>query len=256
MHAVIEPRGAPWQRTGTLVGVGLLGVVALVLQPLPQAALTAQPELAALPWWALKLLALVNPTVLLVVAALVGVLVAHRVGLRSLLAGTAQPGERTQGWWLAAVAGLATGALIVGLDMLLAPWLGGPWQAFLSQASHADASALLMGVLYGGITEEILMRWGLMSALAWALWSLGGQRHLGASLVLAALVTAVVFGLAHLPVLQAQLELSAGMVWRTVCLNGLAALVYAWVFWRHHLEAAMLSHACSHLAMGALWALT
>lgn len=256
MNEVIEPHGAAWKRAGPLVGAGLLGVASLVLQPVPQAVLPAQPEPVAMPLWALKVLALVTPTVLLVVAALVGVLVAHRVGLRSLLAGTAQPEEGNRGWWPAAAAGLATGALLVGLDALLAPWLGGSWQAFLSQASRADASALLMGVLYGGITEEILMRWGLMGALAWALWSLGGQRHLGASLVLAALVTAVVFGLAHLPVLQAQLELSAGMVWRTLCLNGLAALVYAWVFWRHHLEAAMLSHACSHLAMGAIWALT
>lgn len=70
---------------------------------------------------------------------------------------------------------------------------------------------------------------------------------------MAAVLTAVVFGVAHLPALAVQVELTNAIATRTVVLNGLAALVYAWVFWRHHLEAAMLCHACSHLAMGAAW---
>jgi len=240
------------------VGLGLLGVATLLLQPIPHALLQAQPELAQMPTWALKLLGLVNPTVLLLVAVVCGALVAHRVGLRSLVAGTAgtvRISDAKHGWGRAIALGLVIGALLVLLDLALAPWAGPAWTQFLQSASQPTPQGLLMGLLYGGLTEEILMRWGLMSGLAWALWAFTGKRWPVPSLVVAALFTAVAFGAAHLPALAAQVELTQTIVVRTLVLNGLAALVYTWVFWRHHLEAAMLCHACSHVAMGAVWAL-
>lgn len=255
MNSFTPPKRTVLRRAVALVAVGLLGVLALLLQPVPEALLAQRPELAEMPTWMLKGLTLLNPMVLLIVAALLGVLVAHRVGLRSVLGGTAQPEEQRNGWWLAAGIGLATGALISGIDLALAPWLGEPWQIFILQESRPSAKDLVIGVLYGGITEEILMRWGLMSVLTWSLWIVGRKQRIQSSFVVAALVTALVFGAAHLPVLQAQLDLSVGIALRTLCLNGFASLVYSWIFWRHHLEAAMLSHACSHVAMGAVWAL-
>lgn len=242
-----------WRRVGTLVAVGLPGVATLLWQPIPVALLQAQPELAQMPLWRLKLLGLLNPTALLFVAALCGAVAAHRVGLRSFLAGTAGTADAKRGWGLAAALGLLASASLVALDAVLAPWVGPAWEQFLSQASQPTPRGLLMGVLYGGITEEILMRWGLMGGLAWALWTLGGKRRPAPALAMAALMASAAFGAAHLPALAAQVELTNAIVVRTLALNGLAGLIYAWVFWRHHLEAAMLSHACSHLAMAMLW---
>lgn len=255
MNAGSQPRRALWKRAGTLVGAGMLGLATLALQPIPASVLQAKPELAATPPWMLQLMGLLTPTVLLVLAALCGGLVAHRVGLRSVLAGTASAEGARRGWGLAAALGLVTGGVLVWLDGMAAPLLGPPWEQFLRQASQPTPQALWLGVLYGGITEEILMRWGLMSGLAWAVWMLCGKRRPGPALVVAAAVTALAFGGGHLPALAAQLELTPAIVVRTLVVNAMAALVYAWVFWRHHLEAAMLSHACSHLAMGALWAM-
>lgn len=256
MTEVTLLRPALWRRTGALVPLGLLGVSTLLLQPVPPALLQAQSELAQMPVWALKLLVLVNPTVLLFLAALSGALAAHRVGLSSLVAGTAHTAGAAKAWAQAAVLGLVTGALLVALDLVLAPWVGPSWAQFLRNASQPSPQGLLMGVFYGGITEEILMRWGLMSGLAWAIWALTGKHRPGPALLVAAGLTALVFGAAHLPALASQVELTDAIVVRTLVLNGLAALVYAWVFWRHYLEAAMLSHACSHLAMAAIWGLS
>lgn len=254
MHEVIPPGRSLWRRVGVLVALGLPGIATLLLQPIPPALLQSQPELAQMPEWAIRLLGLINPILLLCLAAWCGAMVTHRVGLRSLLAGTVRMNEVTHSWGLAAVLGLATGALLVVLDTALAPWVGPAWEQFLESASQPTLQSLAMGVLYGGITEEILMRWGLMSGLAWALMALIGQRRPGFAWALAAVLTAVAFGFAHLPALASQVEVTNAIVTRTLLLNGLAALVYAWVFWRHHLEAAMLCHACSHLAMGAVWA--
>lgn len=256
MNEVTQLRPQLWSRTGALVALGLLGVATLPLQPVPPALLQAQPELAQMPVWALKLLGLVNPTVFLFVAALCGALAAHRVGLHSLLAGTAHTTGAAKAWAQAAALGLVTGALLVALDLALAPWVGPSWEHFLRSASQPSPQGLLMGVLYGGITEEILMRWGLMSGLAWAIWSLTGKQRLGPAMLVAAALTALVFGAAHLPALAAQVELTQAIVVRSLVLNGLAGLVYAWVFWRYHLEAAMLSHACSHMTIAVVWGLT
>lgn len=256
MNEVTQLRPALWRQTGALVALGLLGVATLLLQPVPPALLQEQPGLAQMPVWALKLLVLVNPTVLLFVAALCGALAAHRVGLSSLLAGTAYTAGAAKAWAQAAALGLVTGALLVALDLALAPWVGPSWAQFLRSASQPSPQGLLMGVFYGGITEEILMRWGLMSSVAWVIWALTGKHRPGPALLVAAGLTALVFGAAHLPALATQVGLTHAIVVRTLVLNGLAALVYAWVFWRHHLEAAMLSHACSHLAMAAIWGLS
>lgn len=255
MNETVAFRHSVWRQTRNLVAWGLLGVLSLLWQPVPETLMRQRPELAEMPVWQIKLLGLLNPMVLLVVAALLGAVLAHRVGLRSVVAGTARPDDGLGGWWVAAAAGLATGTLVVLLDVAAAPWLGDAWSRFLGQASRPDVADWVMGVFYGGITEEILMRWGFMSALAWVLWCIGGKGRMGPAIGAAIGLTALVFGVAHLPALGTQVELTGGVVLRTVCLNALAALVYGWLYWRHHLEAAMLGHACSHLAMGVTWTL-
>ena len=246
---------APWKQAGALVAAGLPGVAMLALQPIPGEWLQAQPELALWPAWKQQALLMLNPLVLLVLAAWCGAMVAHRVALRSVLAGTASPQARHEGWGWAAAVGLSTGAALAMLDAWAAPWLGASWESFLQQASQPTVQTIAIGMLYGGITEEVLMRWGLMGSLAWAVWVWTGKRHLVQAWVVSAVITALVFGVAHLPVLAAQVELTTGVVARTLGLNTLAALVYGWVCWRHHLEAAMVCHACTHVAMGAIWLL-
>lgn len=255
LNDVLTARRSMWKQVAGLVSLGSLGVMSLLFQPVNEQLLSQHPDFAEMPVLWFKLLTMLNPLVLLIVASLLGALVAHRVGLRSLVAGTAWPFDTNHAWVQAAVAGMLTGALVALLDVLAAPWLGEAWQHYLRQAARPDAHSLLIGVLYGGVTEEILMRWGVMSLLAWGVWTLAGKRQKGLAIVFAIFAVALVFGMAHLPVLAAQMELSTGIVTRTVLLNAFAGLVYGWVFWRHHLEAAMLSHACSHLAMGMVWAL-
>ena len=69
--------------------LGTIAVLSLLLQPVPAALLAKAPELAALPPLAQKAVLLANPAVLVLVAAFLGAALAHRVGLRSVVAGTA-----------------------------------------------------------------------------------------------------------------------------------------------------------------------
>jgi membrane protease YdiL (CAAX protease family) len=108
---------------------------------------------------------------------------------------------------------------------------------------------LLLASFYGGVTEEIQLRWFLMTALVW-LFSRWRTNRAGAIEVWAAIVTAsVIFGLAHLPAASALGELTPVYVSRTIVLNALGGVVFGWLFWRKGLEAAMVAHFSADIVL-------
>jgi hypothetical protein len=105
-------------------------------------------------------------------------------------------------------------------------------------------------VLYGGIAEEVMLRWGLMTLLAWVLWRL--RRHPEPlpnwAYWTAALVAALVFAIGHLPVLVGLLgSPPTWLVMGVLTANLLAGVGFGYLFWRYGLETAMLGHALSHV---------
>lgn len=108
-------------------------------------------------------------------------------------------------------------------------------------------------LLYGGITEELLLRWGLMSALLWLFWRLlqhGSGRPSMLSVALAVVAAALLFGLGHLPAAQALTGgLTLPIVAYVVGANAVFGVLAGWLFWRFGLEAAMLAHATAHLLL-------
>lgn len=240
------------RRAGPIALLGLAGVVSLLMAPVPDALLAQAPDLTALPPLARKGLLLINPALLVLVSALVGAALAHRVGLHSVLAGTASPAgfARTaaRAASLGVGLGVGLGLLLAAVDSAVAPLLGPAWQAWAG-ASVIGVGNTVMGVLYGGVAEEVMLRWCVMSAVAWALTRVFPSGARAACLSVAITTAALLFAAGHLPALAAQVELSTAIVLRTLLLNAVAGLVYGWLFWRHHLEAAMVAHAATHLGM-------
>ncbi len=235
---------------------GVVGVLALLTQASPARLIEAAPALRELPDVALRGLLLVNPLILVTVAAVVGALLAHRMGLRSVLAGAA--GARLDAT-TAMTTGLVLAGVLVGVDAVLADRLGPAWEHVLAQSrAQPWLPQLTLGVLYGGLAEEVLLRWGLMSLLVWAASCLvqrfGGaaDRPHAAAVWFGIAVSAAVFAVGHLPALGQDVELTGPIVARTLGLNALAGLAYGWLFWRRSLESAMLAHATTHAGL-ALW---
>jgi len=199
----------------------------------------------------LPLLVALQPLLLLAVATAAGVRLAARLGLRSHLA-EAAAGERFDreqllgSLPLAVGLGAAAAAVLVLLDVLTLPYLGDAGTG-MGLTENRSFALTLVGVLYGGITEEILMRWGLMTALAWAGTRLSGRRGPGVMWT-AVWVAALLFGAGHLPALVTLgIDLSGPVVARTLALNGVGGVVFGWLYWRRSLEAAMVAHATVHL---------
>lgn len=245
-----------------LLGAGLLGVVALVGASAP-----ALRELAAsgagataLPLPALVVLSAAQLAVPLAAATALGVALAGRLGLRSRVAERAAegtplwPGLRRE-LPLAGGIGVAAGLAMAGFDLatrsLLPPVREGSG-ALVAALSHTSVSSVLGALVYGGITEELLLRWGLMTGLAWLGWRVA-QRRRGVprpAIMWAAIGgAALFFGLGHLGAAAAVYGLTPFVVARTLLLNGLFGLAAGWLYWRRSLEAAMAAHMASHLVL-------
>lgn len=194
----------------------------------------------------LRALIVAQPFVLLVAGVGAGVALGERVGLRSWLTarlrGEAAPSMHMSGLARAALLGFGAGAVVVALDRVFAPWVGLPPVARLP-----DVSTALMAISYGGITEELMLRCGLMTVLVWLGAKLWTTRP--PALFLGVVVfSAVLFGAGHLPAVAALTPLTSVVILRTVGLNALLGLVFGWLFWRRGLEHAMIAHIAAHLA--------
>jgi membrane protease YdiL (CAAX protease family) len=253
-HAPFEPTFA--RRFLPVWLTGLFGVLALLTQEPPAQLIDAAPALRKMPDVALRGLLLVNPLILVTVAAAVGAWLAHRAGLRSALAGTA--GARLDAP-TAMITGLVLAGVLVGADAVLADRLGPAWEHVLAQSrAQPWLPQLTLGVLYGGLAEEVLLRWGLMSLLVWAASRLvqrpgdAADQSRNAAVWFGIAASAAVFAVGHLPTLGQSVELTGPIVARTLGLNAMAGLAYGWLFWRRSLESAMLAHATTHAGL-ALW---
>lgn len=102
-------------------------------------------------------------------------------------------------------------------------------------------------VLYGGVVEEVLMRWGLMTVLVWLGALLVGRPSAGV-LWTAILLSGVFFGVSHVPnVLAAGGKPTPALFALTIFLNLGAGTICAWLYWHYGLASAMIGHVLFHL---------
>ncbi|MBE9042205.1 CPBP family intramembrane metalloprotease [Oscillatoriales cyanobacterium LEGE 11467] len=248
-----------WKQFALLFGLGCLGIASLIPTIIDLSnGVIQNPETPAniaqmpLPLPLLVALSLLQPAILLAIATAIGIFFARPLGLRSHLCNALTAGKselRAIGseFRLAAILGAVTSLVVLGLDRAIAPWIR-EIQA-LNDAMPYNPMLSVAGIFYGGITEELIMRWGLMSLLAWIGWHLlqrgRGKPH---SRVMwgAIAISTLLFGLGHLPATAAIVPLTPFLILRAIALNG-AGAVFGWLYWRRSLEAASIAHATSHI---------
>ncbi|WP_416674969.1 CPBP family intramembrane glutamic endopeptidase [Egbenema bharatensis] len=242
---------------GILFVLGSVGIVMFTIASIPlieQQLAKLSPEALEKvpPLGILMLLQGLQYSILLAISILIGIGCAYRVGLHSHLIDhwvfhtTKFPSFAVEMKWSLGV-GAAVAIALLLLDRLMRPALPEALQA--ANNTEPGWLNLLTAMSYGGITEEILMRWGLMSLLVWIAWkglkqgvTLPSQGIYQGAIVLAALV----FGLLHLPATAAIVPLTTVVIIRALLLNGIAGTAFGWLFWQYSLEAAMLAHMSVH----------
>jgi membrane protease YdiL (CAAX protease family) len=196
---------------------------------------------------------------LLSVAVLVGVNLAHRVGLSAPLAEAIATNAASK--WSAIQPQIIPGAIGGAIGgICLSAWFSF-WRSslpitFLNQAENlSENTSFFTRILYGGITEEIILRWGFMTFLVWIMW-LVLQKSQGSPdtrlIIFSIAISAVVFGLAHLPIAIALgSQVTVPLVLYIVLGNSLFGMIAGYLYWRTGLESAMIAHMLTHAVMVA-----
>jgi membrane protease YdiL (CAAX protease family) len=199
-------------------------------------------------------LALLQNGILLAVAIAIGLVLSGRIGLRLTLIRSWVAGQRPLAPKGVIVPGLllggVAGAVLVAVDGVF--FLRHLPETMRQTFDIPLWKRLLAGIVYGGITEELLMRLFLLSLVAWLLgrwWKTSDGLPTAGAFWTAIVVVAILFGLGHLPITSAVASLTPHLVARALALNGLAGVAFGYLYWKHGLEAAIAGHMSAHVVM-------
>lgn len=234
-----------WKVAALLVLIALPGVVVTSWLALP---LLADASKLPVPLETYQLATAIQGAVLVLIAALVGAVLAPKVGLAApAIFAIARSGGVLEALRPQLVPGFVGGC--IGAAVILGFYALAPGALIAIQPE--TPMPLPVRVLYGGITEEVLIRWGLMSAMVWAGWRvLNRDMQLPSSGVMwvAIVLSALVFGVSHLPsVAQSLPALSVYVAAYITIGNALFGVVAGYLFWRYGLEAAIVAHVSAHV---------
>lgn len=238
-----HPRLRLWLKLVALGAAGYAGAVPYFLHLFGH--LPTQPRI---PLAAVIALQGIQVLVLVALAAWAGVACAPGAGLDApWLRGAGRPSFRVVAEAIAL--GTLASVLVAAVVAALRPHL----PAALSEQGATPAVRWIgaTSAFYGGLVEEILLRWGILSALV-----LGAKKLRldgAAGFWVANLAAALLFGLGHLPAARAiGGPLTAPVVLYVLAGNGIAGLLFGWFFRRRGLEAAMVSHGVADVWLHAV----
>ena len=242
-------RRLTWKVFGVLMAGALVGSLAII----PYTMALRQPPPLPVPFWLLLVVGTIQNLLLFAVVTGLGLWLGGKVGLGApVLRGWLAGNPEAHSWFrallpLAISTGVAAGAVILLLEgLVFIPLLPEilrithqppPWQG-------------LLAAFYGGINEELFSRLGIMTLLVWAGAKLIRRKRPGPGVVwVANVLAALLFGAGHLPTLAALAPLTTIVVVRTLLLNGIAGVVFGWLYWRHGLLAAMVAHFSADIVL-------
>lgn len=157
---------------------------------------------------------------------------------------------------IALAVGLAGGLAMILSDVLLfAPQN----EAILnSYAAKPTVWYLLATVTYGAVIEEVMMRLFFLSLVAFVLHRLFAkhrEKPTTAVLIIANVLSAVLFAAGHLPTTAILLGLNPLTIFRCFLLNGGLGLPFGWLYRKYGLRYAMIAHGACHVVSKLIWML-
>ena len=241
-----------WLRVATLSILGIAGVLSAL--PLIPQLLQITGQEVPIPMAVLYAISTVQSSAMVIAMVFLGVWVSPKVKLGTPLIDAylnKALGNFSYKHHLypALLGGLAGGVLIIACYKLFLPYLPG---AFV-ESSKTFSLPIYTKLLYGGITEEILIRFGLMSFLTWGIYRITqkADSEVGThNYVLAIVLSSVMFGLGHLPTASLLSPVvTSTLVTYIVLANSIFGLIAGFLYWKRGLEAAIVAHMVAHIVM-------
>ena len=237
---------------------GLPGVISLIL--LVPEMLALQPEPLSFSISIIQLISTVQSSVLLLVMVWLGAVFSKKVGLSApvifALAHSENAFKELRPQIIPALAGGIIGGIFVVIFITV---LSGYLPSEFLSSAEKFTPPWYTKILYGGITEEILIRWGLMSFFTWGIYRLsqkGDSEIRNHNYVIAIIVSSLIFGVGHLPAVFAlSSEITATVVAYIILGNSAFGFIAGYLYWKRGLECAIGAHMIAHVTMifGKTW---
>jgi len=149
--------------------------------------------------------------------------------------------------WRSIICGVCVGMTILSLDLLL-PHMG----PRINETTCIEIFRGFMASFYGAINEEVFLRLFFLSLFVWAFTRVFGQEKRDSWISISIMITALLFGIMHLPAAAKLVPLTAGIVMRIIFLNGIGGVMFGILFTQCGLEAAMIAHFTADLVLHVL----
>lgn len=202
---------------------------------------------------------LIQNIILFSIAIFIGLYLAGRVGFGLPVLEGWLEGKEVRSY-LKSILGISIGlGVLAGVLIILLSFL-------FTSASTALLSAELsvplwkgfLASFYGGIGEEILLRLFLMTLIVWIFYKIkktadGKPTTIG--IWLAIVITAIIFGIGHLPITGTITTITPLIVARAIILNGVGGVIFGWLYWKKGLESAMISHFSADIVLHVIYPL-
>lgn len=222
-------------------------------------ALALSPALASVFTPVVLIAQLIQSTILFAIAILVGLTLYKRVGFKiPILEGLLEGKEVIN--YLKSILGISVGlGVLVGVLIILSSFL------FTSASTILQGAELtvplwksFLASFYGGIGEEILFRLFVMTVIVWVFYKIkktpeGKPTTIG--IWLAIIITAILFGVGHLPITSSIITITPMVIARAIVLNGIGAIIFGWLYWKKGLESAMISHFSADIVLHVMFPL-
>ncbi|MDO5836005.1 MAG: CPBP family intramembrane metalloprotease [Methanobacterium sp.] len=222
-------------------------------------ALALSPALASVFTPVVLIAQLIQSTILFAIAILVGLTLYKRVGFKiPILEGLLEGKEVIN--YLKSILGISVGlGVLVGVLIILSSFL------FTSASTILQGAELtvplwksFLASFYGGIGEEILFRLFVMTVIVWVFYKIkktpeGKPTTIG--IWLAIIITAILFGVGHLPITGSIITITPMVIARAIVLNGIGAIIFGWLYWKKGLESAMISHFSADIVLHVMFPL-
>jgi hypothetical protein len=225
---------------GLMVAASLASVAIL-----PYAAAITRQDLSDQPLWLLLAMTVVQNLIVIGPLTALGLWLGPKIGLGApdlhdlVFGGPDAARQVRSSMILAAVVGALAGAVTLVLAITFAPSLPTeladmPWPTWWEG---------LLAAISAGVNEELMLRLGLMTLVAWIGTRISGSRRVTPTVAwIANILTALSFGALHLPLAAAIAPLTIEMVIRTMVMNSSLGVIFGWLYWRRGLLAAMVAH--------------
>ncbi len=236
---------------GLVLGfLGLIGMVSILTMDIP-----LPPEIQELvnerfSPAQIKLVILINPLFLLIIAVAVGTLLYQKVNLRvpvieKWVGINNEPVDYIEILKSGAIGGIVSGLIVVLVVLLFKPFMATEYE----QLTQALQPTLAARFLYGGITEEIYLRFGLMTLFVWII-SKVLKVNRPVAYWIGIVLAAIIFAVGHFPVVFNTIEDPSIILLTYVLIgNSVGGLVFGWLYWKKGLESAFVAHIFIHVVL-------